>query len=574
MKFVKFLLTLLLGIIIGIVLVVAGVGGGAYLLLTKDGSMKKIQDAVNSAVPEIGIEFDQEILDMSALNYGKEVLSKFKDIKNVTLADIETLIGLDVITDTLESVIGLPKDASKNSTVNTLPEAISSNLTVSVVGDKFSVEFPDLPLFKSDEFLNKPLSTAFQSLETQTLDKFITIVYDADATAENPASSKVVQKLGVKTLGDMSADIDGIINEMTIGELIEISADSPKLLQVLKDCSLETVYNEDETVKSLGISDQIKVLQLKDIVDTGNATVWSYLGEFTLDNIGQGVDDMKLQDAIAITETSHVIIKKLADKKINNIGEEMNGVISSTTVGELITIDPSDPDTEPILKALAGTVLTANALNEKMAALTIGDCIKNPDVGVMSLVPETTPLSNVADVLGAKVAETNLFVLSELGIYNVNVDTLSEEKKAFIYNLTSTKIIQNYIDIIKGDSTGSFLPTIIEFTGSVLNQEALNNLSGFEEGVTLKITNDCLIMAGTTFTSLFNITVDSGKTLSIDENVNIDNPGGYMYIGGQGTVSFLNSAQGIGSIRKLKKSAAQSVPAVKVDIVSGGTETN
>ena len=127
---------------------------------------------------------------------------------------------------------------------------------MTIMQEKFEIELPDLPLFQDEEFLSKPVSEAFGDLDQNTLDSFIEVVYEEDATEENPASSVLMQKLGKKTMKEVSEDMDAIIQDIAIGEVMEIGEDSTSVLKYLKDTKIGEL---DGAIKEMTIGDAIEI---------------------------------------------------------------------------------------------------------------------------------------------------------------------------------------------------------------------------------------------------------------------------------------------------------------------------
>ena len=223
------------GVFVGVLVLAVALVGGGYLFLTKDGSMKTIEQTVGSSV---GMDLSEEQEALSILDYGRSVLSIFGNLTTTPLKDIEATVGINKITTTISDAIGIDAAVIGESSVSNLGATITDNLTMDLMSTKFEVELPDLPLFQDEEFLSTPVSEAFGDLDQNTLDCFIEVVYDEEATPENPASSALIQKLGKKTIKEVSEDMDAVIQDTTIGEVIEIGEDAAEVLVYLKDTKI------------------------------------------------------------------------------------------------------------------------------------------------------------------------------------------------------------------------------------------------------------------------------------------------------------------------------------------------
>lgn len=565
-----------IGIITGIVLLLGGTVGVGYYLATQPGSMGKIDSLVGDKLPE-SLQMSDDIKSLSLMDYGKRVFGAVGNIGGVTIGEFEDAVGYSVFSNYVSQFTGVNQGILQDSKFTDLPKTLTDNITVKSISDKFGIEFPDFPLFQKEDFLNSPISTAFTLLDDETMDAFVDVVYDEDATEENPASSKFLQKLGKKTMSELSNDMDGIIDDtylheiisdapedsliqkflhlkvgelgtetdgvidaMLIKEIIEIDENSPKVLSALKDCSLETQYEEDGvTVKTQGISDALKTKLVGELIESPEGSrIWTYLNDFTLDTLGDGVENMKVSDAID-TEVPdcNILIKRLADTNVKDVGTEITEVLKITTLGEIIEIDEEDPNTEPMLIALKDVFIESNALNTALKQMTVKDVFRHYTSGVLGLVSPDTLLTDVPHEISLQISSTDLYRLSLLGVYNPNFSSSDYATKAFVYNQSPNDIINNYIAIANDPSSAGslFTPVEVTFSGTVLDQAALDSLVGFVPGCTLLLDSVAEIPDGTVFTKVFNIKIINAGSLTIGENVSVnlgDKKCGYMYIRG------------------------------------------
>ena len=185
------LTNIVVGIIIGILIFVLAVGVAAYIVLTGEGMIGKIDDAVDE------INFSDDVRALSLLAYLNQAVAGVQNIGDKAIGEVEKLIGTDGISVTIADTVGVSAGVIKTSSLSGLGETLSSNLTLSGMSDSFGIALPsDIPLFQNDEFLSEPVSDAFGTIDDYTLDSFIDVVYDDEATADNPASSGLLQNLG------------------------------------------------------------------------------------------------------------------------------------------------------------------------------------------------------------------------------------------------------------------------------------------------------------------------------------------------------------------------------------------
>ena len=436
----------LAGIIVGVLVIAVALVGGGYMLLTKDGMMKTVEENVGSS---IGMDLNEEQEKLSIMDYGMGILEIFGNLSETPIKDIEGKVGINKISTTISDAVGIEAGVIAESSISNLGATLTNNLTMTVMQDKFEVELPDLPLFQDEEFLSKPLNEAFGDLDQNTLDSFIEVVYDEDATEQNPASSKLIQKLGKKTFKEVSEDMDAIIQDTAIGEVLEITEDSANVLAYLKDTKIGEL---DGAIKEMKISDAITI-RLEDDPETGakkSSKVLIYLKDFTLDELDGAIKDMTIGDAIEITEssskvlkylqnstlegldgnikqmeiqdavdvneeTSHAIVWAIRDLKITELGNKdaLQPRINGVKLGEVVEVNE---DSSKILKALQDTEI--GGLSDAMKSLTLEQVMDKYDVGVLSLIDPDTKIQEVGPALSKAVTDTSLYALRQAGVFD------------------------------------------------------------------------------------------------------------------------------------------------------------
>ncbi|MDD3946288.1 MAG: hypothetical protein PHI19_00415 [Clostridia bacterium] len=255
MKPIRWLTTVLISIVVGMVLAVGGIALTGYIMLTKAGMVGTIEDKVGDKVPDL--DLSDELRAMSLLDYGKQVYSQFQKLDSATIAEIEEAIGYSALSSNIASSLEIDVEVIRASTFPDLPQCIIDSIKVRTLQESFGVEFPEFPLFEDEAFLDKQLTAAFADLGDETLDKFITVVYEDDPDLSKPRSSKFMQKLGVIQMTELSDNMDGILADTTIGELITVDENSEPIIKALRDVKLNS-NDLNQAIADLTVADVFK----------------------------------------------------------------------------------------------------------------------------------------------------------------------------------------------------------------------------------------------------------------------------------------------------------------------------
>lgn len=588
-RFISFLF----GMVTGIIVLVLAVGGGAYLVLTKENGMQTVQEKLDGTdINEtLQINLSEEQQSKSILEYATGIISSFGNLTTENIGELEDLIGTTMLSSLISDNIGISAEAVRGSSIENIGSTITDNLTLDIMQDKFALELPDMPLFNDEEFLSRPVSEAFGSLDEETLDKIIEVVYDEDATAENPASSKLLQKLGKKTVKEASSDMDSIVDDLFITDVIEVGDDSSEVLKYFRDSETKingiddaikgmkvrnavkvdddshavlkeiadmtldelssdsalqakidglligdviTVNDESNKVlryledKELGklseaidqmkISDAIdivtdeeveaaklegktltassRVLQyfnnsgttlndideaIKDMtigdavkIDENSSKVLQYLKNTKLDDLDKDIKAMKISDAVAINDDSHAILKKISDMTLDDLSDKskLQGKIDTVKIGEVVTVTD---DSEPILVALEDTTL--GGLNDEIKDLEVKDVFKDYDVGLLSAIPATTNIKDIAETLKNTVKNASLYSLRAMGMFEYELTyengTTHDDyvKKANMHNSNPQNLVNAVVKIGEIDWSDTSKAT----TNAATVQSAMRN---------------------------------------------------------------------------------------------------
>ncbi len=681
----------LLCILLGVVLTIGAIIGGGYIVLTRKGMMGTVQDFANSQ--NVNINFDDAILDLSILEWIREVAPTFNNFASVPIGEIESLMGMEALSQNICDITGIEIDIIKESTLREFGTTFSENMTVITASEKFGIEFPDLPVFQDQSFLQSPLTTAFSKISDFEISAFVEIDETSSPILQNIADLKISQlsdpeegidkkinslklkevitieeegenkssviliRLQDTLVGELgSSETHDTIMSMTLEEVIDISEEhsspalwelretpigelgssqtddkiknmeiadlmtideqssnilqyfasnnvtlagtdeygnstgidqalktmtlkdmitltdpdlpggSVKFLWVLRNCPLQTIPADDDNPEILGIEDKLKITPLSELLDISDSHIWQYLGNATIEDIGEKVDEMAITDAIEITVDSPPILRKMRkakededatlfgeeDIKINELDEKLEPLILDLELGEILNIDESS---EPILITLKN--IKIGGMNDAISNLTIQDVFR-PDVyngGALSLLDAQTPISNISSQIITVTENSRLQKLINLNIVH-DPNIFNIELKAGIKNQMLNDILNSYSAILNDalnhqtPSIGNLMPDRIILDENIcqgreeINMDFLHNLAeehGFKEGDTLVLQKDMTI-APEDFYTLFNIITNSytleikpGATIrsaeyNSDTEAYSNDKGGYMFL--------------------------------------------
>lgn len=397
------------GIVLGIIITVLAAGGGLVYLLTANGMVGKIQESVGNDK----IELSDEQKEMSLLDYGKALIDAVSNLSQKEIGELEDLLGTRKLSETISDVVGVSADKVRTSSLSNLGKTISENLTVNAMSDKFSISLPsDIPLFTSDDFLTQPVSKAFGDLSSYSMDNFITVVYDEEATAEKPASSKLIQKIGKKPLSEVSSDMDGIIQDTTIGEVIEVDeATASPVMKYLKDWKIGELDKAEE------------------LDEFGNP----------IPGTGGALQNMKISDAVEITDESAPVLRYFRDNETKL--DEIDAALKTMTIGNAVEIYEEDvysEDGTTLLHAKSSKVLIylkdkkLDELDSAIKEMKISDAV---DIYEEDVYDEdgTTLLHPKSHAVMIAIKDLTLDELSDKDVLQSRIDTV---KLGEIINVT------------------------------------------------------------------------------------------------------------------------------------------
>lgn len=484
------LTNIIIGIIIGILIIVLAVGVGGYVILTQEGMVGTIDDAVDE------VSFEDEYRELSLLAFLDKAMAALGDLENKSIGEVEKIVGTDGITATIADSVGVSQGIIKTSSLSNLGNSLSSNLNLAGMSDTFGIALPeDIPLFQNDDFLNEPVAEAFGSLDDYTLDSFIEVIYEDEATADKPASSGLLQNLGGLKLSELSSgmdeiidntyitdildvdensseimkylasggeggnpvkvgELDGAVNDMKISNAVEIGSDASPVLKYLRDCELTITAEDGTTTVEIGaslnnINEAIKQMTIGDAVEivSTSSLALKYMQNFKLDELDAGIKSMKISDAVAINDNSHAVINAIADLTLDDLSRAdiLQSKLDTLRLGQVITVTETSPK---ILKALQYSRL--GTLGEAVDRLEMQDVFENIDSGVLSLIPPTTLIDDIPDALTAAIQDTTLYGLQQIELFDYTIGDTDYYTYAKTLERTGTHnaMIENVVQVI------------------------------------------------------------------------------------------------------------------------------
>ena len=480
-------LLVILCILLGVVLTLGGLAVGGYIVLTKDGMVGTISDQVEKNT-SVELAFDDSVKAMSVMDWGKEILAAVSDMSSKEIGALEKLIGVSIISNTIEEVIGVDAEVVKTSTLDKLGETVSNNLTINNAKDKFGIEFPDMPIFSDAEFLASPLATAFSDFESYTLGEVIEITEESNAVLQE------LKNVAIKDIGAGSTDT--VIKSMFLCELMTIEDDANMTLKALKYSSIESQYELDENgeIKLDEYGNPIyKTKEITEVIDGETVT-----NTYPLKGINETINALYVKDVVNITEDSAVVLRKMRlpteeeiaagkadlfgteDLLVNELGSaKVTEIVQNTKIGEIIDIyEADDPEagvtkSEPILIALKD--VSINGLNDRLKTLGLNEIFDETELesGALSLISADTKLNEIPSAVTAAMTNSTTATLAGKGIISedtfTNISSLQKEQQAFIYNSNVSGMLGGVIDFIAEPIIYTYDPSGEIITGATPN---------------------------------------------------------------------------------------------------------
>lgn len=476
------IIAIILSFILGILVAVGAEAGIAYYYLTKQGTLKQLEQVAQNR--NIAVDFGEDIENETILNWGKEVAGLVTNLSSKEIGNIEKIIGLQLISDNINKMLGIEKTIIQGSTLENLGETISGNLTMSIAQDKFGIEFPDMPLFNDETFLAKTLDTAFGDLADQPLNKVLAI-------DEN--SNKALQSLANIPINQLGGEAgDEAISQNCLCDFMDITESSSQTLQTLKYCTLKSYYQYEEDGVTIKLDEfGNKMYETKEITE-GETTI-----TIPLMGVADKVDLMKVSEVIAIDESSHAILRKMRvaegtedpalfgseDLLVTELGgQKFTDLINGTKIGEIVDIDETS---EPIMIALQDTSI--EGLNDKIAILQLNEIFDDTQLtsGALSLIAPDTQLNNIPSAMTTAVQDCTIITLKEKGLIDsssfTNIGNMRKQQQSYVYNSTLSGVIGGLIGFVSDVQGGNILGANdnIEFESITLTNASFSSLTSF-----------------------------------------------------------------------------------------------
>ncbi len=140
-------------------------------------------------------------------------------------------------------------------------------------------------------------------------------------------SKPLLQSFAYLSIAELQ-DMDDFVDNITIGDVVEVSETSPKILQALKDTALNKM------------SDRVNELRLDEVIeinDESSTILKSFKKKGTLVNgLGDAVKELKIDEVVDIDDDSPRLMQSLKKRecKIDELGD----VIDTLTMAEIIDI--------------------------------------------------------------------------------------------------------------------------------------------------------------------------------------------------------------------------------------------
>ena len=232
-------------LILGIVIAIGGEILAVYMLLTK-ADMGTIEEYAGENIADFPIDFDEEIENKTVLEWGTSIIEAVTNLNATTVGQLEGMVGYPLLSDALNEILGADVEVIKDATFDKLGATIADSMTLGNISEKMEIALPDMPLFNNAEFLDAPISTAFEDLTEYTLGNFIDI-----SEEESNAIMLALKDLTIEELG--GEKFTETINGLKLIEIIDITEDSNQVLQSIKDLTLGELTGDEanEVINSM-----------------------------------------------------------------------------------------------------------------------------------------------------------------------------------------------------------------------------------------------------------------------------------------------------------------------------------
>jgi hypothetical protein len=442
------------------------------------------------------------------------VLESLRDVK---IGDFDTEVNSLTLGEVIEIDDNAPAvlQSLKNSTINNLSNEVDEtvkNLTLADVFNQGDEPFESNALEAlrdvkigelGDHFgtltlgevieINETSPAILRSLQNSTIDGLSDEIGDAvkDLTlaeafdqGEEPFESRILETLRNTKIGNLDQEIE----EIQLGDVIEIGDDSPAILKALRASKINSLSNDvDGAVKGLTLAEALSQKEgvpfASRILETMRNTK---IGEFDAK-----IETIKLSDVIEIDENSAAILKALKETQINALSTEIDGAVKGLTLAEALGQKEGEPFTSRILETL-----------------------RNVKIGNFDAEIETIKLSDVIEI-----NENSAAILKTLK--DAKINSLSSEIDSAVKGLTLAEAL--------GQKEGeAFDSRILETMRNVKISEFDTEIGKITLSDVIEITSDSspiLLALKDAKVSTIGTSIDS---LTLSQMVTVPNDGSFF----------------------------------------------
>lgn len=300
-----------------------------YYLDYTDGEALTLEDAQEAAKTQLVYVKTNGIADLP-LTEAMDSLSAVLDMNSMTLADFERYFGVELSTNAvLEHVLYVPLGrfgSALNEEIENV--AIKDVLTITADSPYALIRLAYGNGFATDE--------------------------NGNVMTDENGNIVVTDESEIRTIGDLSAGFD----DLTISDFVEIEepdengeGGSAKLLLAIKDW----------TLNDLSSSDKIDSLSLGDLIDItdDSAKILTALKDVAIGNIAETIDDLSLNDILEIDD-SDALLSNLKNSTLSTLADDISelsvqalfsdGMYEQGSAGTVTAPDGIDSMNEDALK--------------------------------------------------------------------------------------------------------------------------------------------------------------------------------------------------------------------------------
>ncbi|MDR3186149.1 MAG: hypothetical protein LBU04_05010 [Christensenellaceae bacterium] len=435
----KFLL-FMTGVLIGISLVFGSVALALYVV-TSGVTMGSIEDLMTPNAENKLTDSQRAVTLSDLILPAGKIFSK--GIDDMTVSEFEEALGTPALSTLLSNALGADINLIRSGKLTEILMNTLNTATLGPILKQYGIVIPlDIPLFHDDSFLYGPLLSQFSTFPSLPLDRFVTVIYDADATEEILASVSILQKIGKTPISELSSSIDPLIKTMLVRDLI---------------------------------------------TDSDPDSLVSKFADVEIGNLGNRINNITITEVMTVDEESHIVLRKLANgqytggvegqpAKVSELGNLIQGVVETCTIGDLL--GEATPNESRLLRSLRDVPLSSTELNTKIKNFTLEDLFDDNANGILGLAPRDTKLDDLPKTISSSVTETSVYRLEKLGVYDFSATTLPSDPYAlsFFYNSTPSDTMSRYLSVINGSPSaliGSFHKVYGKITSSFFSDNAV-----------------------------------------------------------------------------------------------------